>query len=113
MPASGLSVPTTQNVISSLPGVFDYTVLAGYGTPAQQLPLYFDVTGMSNLRCTPCFSGSSGSAPCDRAFDPSLSSSFRALPCGSPDCRQTTCSSGSLCTFTFQNSTFVFGTAPS
>ncbi|XP_025813157.1 aspartyl protease AED1-like [Panicum hallii] len=66
-PASGLSVPATQNVISSLPGVFDYTVLAGYGTPAQQLPLYFDVSGMSNLRCKPCFSGSSGAAPCDRA----------------------------------------------
>ncbi|RLN13398.1 protein ASPARTIC PROTEASE IN GUARD CELL 2-like [Panicum miliaceum] len=108
-PASGLSVPATQNVISSLPGVFDYTVLAGYGTPAQQLPLYFDVSGMSNFRCKPCFSGSSGAAPCDRAFDPSLSSSFSAVPCGSPDCRQTTCSSGSSCTFTFQNSTFVFG----
>nr|TKW21112.1 hypothetical protein SEVIR_4G184100v2 [Setaria viridis] len=105
-PASGLSVPATQNVISGLPGVFSYTVLAGYGTPAQQLPLYFDVTGMSNLRCKPCFSGVE---PCDQAFDPSRSSSFRTVPCGSPDCTQASCSSGSSCTFTFYNSTFVFG----
>ncbi|CAL5047439.1 unnamed protein product [Urochloa decumbens] len=111
MPPSGVSIPATQNVISSLPGVFSYTVLAGYGTPAQQLPLYFDVSGMSNLRCKPCFSSGSGAgaAQCDRAFDPSVSSSFRTVPCESPDCRETSCSSGSSCTFTFYNSTFVFG----
>ncbi|WVZ55659.1 hypothetical protein U9M48_006293 [Paspalum notatum var. saurae] len=104
-PASGLSVPATQNVISSLPGVYDYTVIAGYGTPAQPLPLYFDFSGMSNLRCKPCFSG--GGAPCDLAFDPSRSSSFRSLTCGSPDCTEL-CSSTAPCAFTFQNSTFVF-----
>lgn len=111
-PASGLSVPATQNIISSLPGVFEYTVLAGYGTPAQQLPLFFDVSGMSNMRCKPCFSGSSGgetTTTCDVAFDPSMSSSFRSVLCGSPDCGGHSCSAGGSCTFTLQNSTFVFG----
>jgi len=87
--------------------VFEYTVLAGYGTPAQQLPLFFDVSGMSNMRCKPCFSRTGGE-PCDVAFDPSKSSSFRSVPCGSPDCGSS-CSTGGSCTFTFQNSTFVFG----
>lgn len=109
-PASGLSVPATQNVISGLPGVFSYTVLAGYGTPAQQLPLYFDVTGMSNLRCKPCFAGGE---PCDQAFDPSRSSSFRTVPCGSPDCPKTSCSSGSSCTFTYTTQLSSSATAPS
>ncbi|KAL6596659.1 hypothetical protein ACP70R_047302 [Stipagrostis hirtigluma subsp. patula] len=106
-PTSGLSFPATQNAISSLPGVYDYTVVAGYGTPAQQLTLYFDVGGMSNLRCKPCSAGS-GSTTCgEMAFDPTLSSSFRSVRCGSPDCTKP-CSHGS-CTFVLQNETFVFG----
>lgn len=109
-PAWAMSVPDTQNVVSSLPGVFTYTVMAGYGTPAQPLPFFFDASGMSNLRCKPCFSSSSGGAPCVQAFDASRSTSFRTVPCGSADCTETACSSGSSCTFTYQNSTsFVFG----
>nr|CAB3467880.1 unnamed protein product [Digitaria exilis] len=107
-PTSGVFVPAAQNVVSSLPGVFTYTVIARYGTPAQPLPLFFDASGMSNLRCKPCsFSGAS--APCDQSFDPSMSSSLRAVPCGSPDCTETACTSGSSCTFTYTNSTYVFG----
>ncbi|TVU11525.1 hypothetical protein EJB05_45117, partial [Eragrostis curvula] len=112
-PASAIvSFPATQNIIRSLPGVFDYTVLVGYGTPAQPLPLYFDASGMSNIRCKPCFGA--GSDPCGGgyAFDPSLSSSFRTVPCDAPECGAATssCSSpGEPCSFTFQNATYVYG----
>ncbi|CAN6164185.1 unnamed protein product [Urochloa humidicola] len=109
--ASNLTVPATANVvIGGLPGVFSYTALAGYGTPAQQLPVYFDVSGTSYLHCKPC---SFGSGTCDGAFDPSRSSTFSTEPCGSPDCAEepeaTSCASGGSCTFTFQNSTFLYG----
>ncbi|KAL6909874.1 hypothetical protein ACP4OV_001533 [Aristida adscensionis] len=105
-PASSFSIPATQNVISSIPGVYDYTVVAGYGTPAQPLALYFDASGMSNLRCKPCFTGSGGTA-CSQAFDPTASSSFQSMQCDSPECTAS-CFVGP-CTFTFQNATFVFG----
>jgi hypothetical protein len=115
-PASGVTVPAaTQKVITNLPGLFTYTVLAGYGTPAQQFPVYFDTSGMSNLRCKPCVSGSGtgpgASAPCDWAFDPSRSSSLRVVQCGSTACAaepQTSCSSTGSCAFTFANSTFMY-----
>ncbi|CAN6207892.1 unnamed protein product [Urochloa humidicola] len=111
--ASNQTAPATSNVISSLPGVFTYTAIAGYGTPAQQFPVYFDITGMSNLQCKPCSSESGTRAgTCDRAFDPSRSSTFGTVPCGSPDCavelQTSSCPSGGSCTFTFRNSTFLF-----
>ncbi|CAN6207889.1 unnamed protein product [Urochloa humidicola] len=110
---SNLTVPATANVISNLPGLFTYTALAGYGTPAQPFPVYFDVSGMSYLHCKPCSSGSaSGAGSCDRAFDPSRSSTFGTVPCGSPDCavepETSLCASGGSCTFTFRNSTFLY-----
>ncbi|CAL5038195.1 unnamed protein product [Urochloa decumbens] len=109
--ASNQTAPATANVISSLPGVFSYTALAGYGTPAQQFPVYFDVSGMSNLQCKPCSSGA-GSGTCDRTFDPTQSSTFSTVPCGSPDCtvepQTSSCASGGSCAFTFRNSTFLY-----
>ncbi|CAN6178347.1 unnamed protein product [Urochloa humidicola] len=115
--ASNLTVPATTNVvIGSFPGVFSYTALAGYGTPAQQVPVYFDVSGQSNLHCKPCSSGSAtGAGTCDGAFDSSRSSTFGNVPCGSPDCavevepQTSSCASGGSCTFTFRNSTFLYG----
>uniref|UniRef100_J3MDI7 Peptidase A1 domain-containing protein n=1 Tax=Oryza brachyantha TaxID=4533 RepID=J3MDI7_ORYBR len=55
----------------------------------------------SASRCKPCFAG----APCDPAFDPSRSSSFAAVPCGSPECPMDC--TGSNCPFTvpFGNTT--------
>ncbi|CAN6197905.1 unnamed protein product [Urochloa humidicola] len=110
--SNNLTVPATANVVNgSFPGVFSYTALAGYGTPAQQVPVYFDVSGMSNLHCNPCSSGTCG----DWAFDPSRSSTFGTVPCGSPDCavevepQASSCASGGSCTFTFRNSTFLYG----
>ncbi|CAL5043154.1 unnamed protein product [Urochloa decumbens] len=109
--ASNRTAPAMPNVISSLPGVFTYTALAGYGTPTQQFPVYFDVSGMSNLQCKPCSSGS-GDGTCDRAFDPSRSSTFGTIPCASPDCavelQTSSCASGGSCTFMFRNSTFLY-----
>ncbi|WVZ81401.1 hypothetical protein U9M48_028781 [Paspalum notatum var. saurae] len=109
MPSSGqVLVLATPNVVSSFPGLYDYTIIAGYGTPAQQLPFYLDIVGTSSLWCKPCFRGTSGAVPpCDLAFDPSRSSSFRTVPCGSPDCTTESCSTGP-CTYTNRNSTFVF-----
>uniref|UniRef100_J3MDI8 Peptidase A1 domain-containing protein n=1 Tax=Oryza brachyantha TaxID=4533 RepID=J3MDI8_ORYBR len=75
------------------PGFHDYTVVVGYGTPAQQLPMGLTTgLGVSLVRCTPCGAG----APCDDlAFDPSRSYTFAPVPCGSPDCRSNCSSSAS------------------
>ncbi|KAL6596618.1 hypothetical protein ACP70R_047261 [Stipagrostis hirtigluma subsp. patula] len=92
-PGGLVTVPTNGTPVATAPGVQDYTVLVGYGTPAQQLPLALDTSlGISLLRCKPCASGASN---CDPAFDHTRSSTFAQVPCGSPDCR-TNCS-GSVC----------------
>ncbi|KAK3132261.1 hypothetical protein QOZ80_6AG0518580 [Eleusine coracana subsp. coracana] len=108
--SSDQTYPAKQNIVDGLPGVYEYTVIAGYGTPAQHFPLSFDASGMSKLRCKPCLSGT-GSASCGKkkAFDPSKSSSFYKVPCDSPKCRGTSCSADGSCAFTLQNSTHVYG----
>lgn len=85
-------MPTNGTPVAEAPGVQDYTVLVGYGTPAQPVPMALDTSiGLSLLRCKPCAAGSSS---CDPAFDTSKSSTFARVPCGSPECRSN-CSSGS------------------
>ncbi|XP_052159426.1 aspartyl protease AED1-like [Oryza glaberrima] len=107
--AAGGGVTVTPMVapISVAPGALEYRVLAGYGAPAQRFPVAFDTNfGVSVLRCKPCVGG----APCDVAFDPSRSSSFAAIPCGSPECA-VECT-GASCPFTIQfgNVTVANGT---
>lgn len=91
--SGGVTIPTTGTPEPGAPGFHDYTVVVGYGTPAQQLAMAFDTgLGISLARCAACRPG----APCDglASFDPSRSSTFAPVPCGSPDCRSG-CSSGS------------------
>ncbi|KAF2926441.1 hypothetical protein DAI22_06g128100 [Oryza sativa Japonica Group] len=107
--AAGGGVTVTPMVapISVAPGALEYRVLAGYGAPAQRFPVAFDTNfGVSVLRCKPCVGG----APCDPAFEPSRSSSFAAIPCGSPECA-VECT-GASCPFTIQfgNVTVANGT---
>ncbi|KAF8657345.1 hypothetical protein HU200_060113 [Digitaria exilis] len=94
------SIPITGYDYGEFPGTLFYTVPLGYGTPAQQFTVSFDTAaGSSFLRCKPCKAGGS---PCETAFDPSLSSSFAPIPCGSPECAAGSCSSGqTTCPFTF------------
>jgi hypothetical protein len=79
-----------------LPASFEYHVVAGFGTPVQELTVGFDThtTGATTLKCTPC---AAGGEPCDQAFEPSVSSSLAKVPCGSPDCPFHSCS-GPSCT---------------
>ncbi|KAL6596617.1 hypothetical protein ACP70R_047260 [Stipagrostis hirtigluma subsp. patula] len=80
-PGSGVTLPLTVTDR----GILDYSVMVGYGTPAQPLPMAFDTlqfpSGVSTLRCKPCRSG----VPCDQAFDPARSSTFARVRCG-PEC---------------------------
>ncbi|CAL5052569.1 unnamed protein product [Urochloa decumbens] len=101
------SIPVAGNDYDDLPGTLFYTAVLGYGTPAQQFAVSFDTAaGFSFLRCKPCKAGDS---PCDAAFDPSLSSSFSPIPCGSPDCT----AASSSCSGSSQQTTcpFRFGGA--
>ncbi|KAL6607009.1 hypothetical protein ACP70R_042662 [Stipagrostis hirtigluma subsp. patula] len=94
---AGVTIPTDGTPVTLAPGVLDYSVLVGYGTPAQQLPLALDTSvGISQIRCKPC---ASGAPSCDPAFDTSRSSTFTHVPCGSPDCRSNC--SGSVCPLPF------------
>ncbi|OEL34095.1 Aspartyl protease family protein [Dichanthelium oligosanthes] len=98
------SIPIAGNDYDEFPGTLFYTVSLGYGTPAQQFTVTFDTAaGFSYLRCKPCKAGDS---PCDTAFDPSLSSSFAPIPCGSPECAGS-CSGQTTCPFRFGNSVFT------
>ncbi|CAN6201725.1 unnamed protein product [Urochloa humidicola] len=102
--ASSDSIPIAGNDYDDLPGTLFYTVALGYGTPAQRFAVSFDTgAGFSFLHCKPCKAGDS---PCDAAFDPSLSSSFSPVPCGSPECAavSSSCSGSSeqtTCPFRF------------
>ncbi|TVU11512.1 hypothetical protein EJB05_45103, partial [Eragrostis curvula] len=89
VPAYGVTAPT-------VPGVQDYAVVVGFGTPLQAFAMVLETSlGLSLLRCKPCASR----RDCEPAFDPSKSSTFTNVPCGSPDCR-TTCL-GSVCPLPF------------
>lgn len=103
-PASGVTVPVTVTGDPVTQGGLDYSVMVGYGTPAQQLAMEFETllnlpSGISTLRCKPCrFSAQ----PCDPAFDPASSSSFADVPCG-PEC-PSVCHHGSTCSLNVTNS---------
>jgi len=89
IPTKGSSDPTR------LPGALHYSVLVSYGTPEQQFPVFLDTSsiGASLVRCKPC---ASDSDDCHPAFDPSRSSTFTHVLCGTPDC-PTNCSGDSFC----------------
>ncbi|KAF0904262.1 hypothetical protein E2562_033026 [Oryza meyeriana var. granulata] len=93
--SGGVTIPTTGTPVPSARGFHEYTVVVSYGTPAQQLPMALTTgLGISLVRCTTCRSG----APCDDlAFDPSRSSAFTPVPCGSPDCRSSCSGTTSTC----------------
>ncbi|CAN6164178.1 unnamed protein product [Urochloa humidicola] len=82
-PASGVTLPITGTDNGAVLGSLDYSVTVGFGTPPQLLPMDFDTLrlghGISTLRCKPCHAGA---APCNPAFDPSMSSSFDRVACG-------------------------------
>jgi hypothetical protein len=111
---TGLTIPSTGTPLVALPGANEYHVTVGYGTPVQKLTVGFDTAtpGATFLQCNPCAAG----APCDKAFDPSRSSSLAQIPCGSRDCPFKACS-GQTCTLTLKkkntvllNATFVTDT---
>ncbi|CAL5043131.1 unnamed protein product [Urochloa decumbens] len=79
-PAPSVTLPIAGTNNGAVLGSLDYSVTVGFGTPAQQLPMDFDTLrlGVSTLRCKPC----RAAAPCDPAFDPSMSSSFARVACG-------------------------------
>nr|XP_034592241.1 aspartyl protease 25-like [Setaria viridis]TKW21114.1 hypothetical protein SEVIR_4G183900v2 [Setaria viridis] len=95
-PGGGVSVPNKGDPIETLPGAFEYHVVAGFGTPVQEFSVGFDTLtpGATLLKCTPC---AAGGEPCDPAFEPSASSSLAQVPCGSTDCPFHGCS-GPSCT---------------
>lgn len=96
---SGEKIPTSGNADKEFPGNLDYTVVLGYGTPAQQFTVNIETAfGTSLLRCKPC---KVGDGPCDPAFYPSWSSSFATVPCGSPECPGNC--SGQTCAFRLGN----------
>ncbi|GJM99947.1 hypothetical protein PR202_ga17090 [Eleusine coracana subsp. coracana] len=101
-PASDVTAPVTVQGNPFFKGGLDYSVMVGYGTPTQLLPMEFDTLyipgGASALRCKPCRSGTN---PCDPAFDPARSSSFADVPCG-PEC-PSVCH-GSTCSFNVTDS---------
>ena len=101
-PASGVTLPITGTLLN-----LDYSVMVGYGTPAQQLPVDFDTlrlgSGISTLRCKPC---RGGDAPCDQVFDPSRSSSFAPVSCG-PECPSACHGSGCSLDVTFGSNNYI------
>jgi hypothetical protein len=109
---TGLTIPSTATPLVALPGANEYHVTVGFGSPAQKLTMGFDTatTGATFLQCKPCAAG----ARCDKAFDPSRSSSLAHIACGSRDCPLKPCS-GHTCTAAavtkkgtvLQNATFV------
>uniref|UniRef100_A0ACD5ZM92 Uncharacterized protein n=1 Tax=Avena sativa TaxID=4498 RepID=A0ACD5ZM92_AVESA len=63
----------------------EFVVTVGFGTPAQQATLIFDTgSDVSWTQCQPC------TGHCykqeDPLFDPSKSSTYAVVPCGSPTC---------------------------
>ncbi|XP_039841677.1 aspartyl protease AED1-like [Panicum virgatum] len=101
-PASGVTLPITGTLLN-----LDYSVMVGYGTPAQQLPVDFDTlrlgSGISTLRCKPC---RGGDAPCDQVFDPSRSSSFAPVSCGQ-ECPSACHGSGCSLDVTFGSNNYI------
>ncbi|XP_040380733.1 aspartyl protease AED1-like [Oryza brachyantha] len=81
----GTSIPTfLGDSVDSL----EYVVTLGVGTPAVQQTVLIDTgSDLSWVQCRPC-----GSGECyrqkDPLFDPSSSSSYASIPCGSDACRK-------------------------
>ncbi|PAN24515.1 hypothetical protein PAHAL_4G228700 [Panicum hallii] len=102
----GVSIPVRGDPIEARPGAFEYHVVAGFGTPAQELTVGFDTytSSATLLKCTPC----AATEPCDQAFEPSASSSLAQVPCGSPDCPFHGCS-GPSCTFSLGTNNTLLG----
>ncbi|TVU11534.1 hypothetical protein EJB05_45126, partial [Eragrostis curvula] len=104
---SRVFLPSRGDPIGSLPGAFEYHVVAGFGTPVQNFTVGFDTAthGATLLQCKPC---SIIPGSCDGSFDPSKSSSLAHVPCGSPDCPFRGSCSGPSCSMRFSfNGTFV------
>ncbi|CAN6204816.1 unnamed protein product [Urochloa humidicola] len=81
----GMSLPARWDWGTSL-GINTYFVSVGLGTPARRFSVEFDTgSGMSWVQCEPC-------ADCyeqqDPVFDPTKSSTFSAVLCGSDECQQ-------------------------
>ncbi|TVU11526.1 hypothetical protein EJB05_45118, partial [Eragrostis curvula] len=105
-PASGVDLPSRGDPLKSLPGAFEYHVVAGFGTPVQNFTVGFDTAthGATLLQCKPC---ATFPEPCNNSFDPSKSSSLAQVPCGSPDCPLRGCSGPSCSVSVSLNTTFL------
>ncbi|KAL6844793.1 hypothetical protein ACP4OV_025452 [Aristida adscensionis] len=80
--SKGVSLPAHRGL--SL-GTGNYIVSVGLGTPARDYSVVFDTgSDLSWVQCKPC-------ADCyeqqDPLFDPALSSTYSAVPCGAPECQ--------------------------
>ncbi|CAL2236781.1 unnamed protein product [Prunus armeniaca] len=86
--------PLTQSAATTLPaksgiviGSPNYIVTVGLGTPAKQLSLVFDTgSDLTWTQCQPC--AGSCYKQTEPIFDPSLSSSYKNIPCTTAPCTQ-------------------------
>ncbi|KAL6658543.1 hypothetical protein ACP70R_004129 [Stipagrostis hirtigluma subsp. patula] len=66
-------------------GVDNYIIKVGLGTPAREFLVEFDTgSDLSWVQCKPCRGCYKQRDP---LFDPARSSTFSAVPCGSPECQ--------------------------
>ncbi|KAK1290638.1 Protein ASPARTIC PROTEASE IN GUARD CELL 1 [Acorus calamus] len=87
-PSSVSDAATTIPARSGLPiGYGNYIVTVGYGTPKRDLTVAFDTgSSLSWVQCEPCLISCYSQQ--DPIFDPSTSSSYRNVSCGSTECNQ-------------------------
>ncbi|PAN13030.1 hypothetical protein PAHAL_2G308800 [Panicum hallii] len=79
----GVSLPA---YLGTSAGTTNYIMTVGLGTPARNLSVEIDTgSDLSWVQCEPC-------ARCygqqDPLFDPARSSTYSAVPCGAPECRE-------------------------
>ncbi|XP_044384778.1 aspartyl protease AED1-like [Triticum aestivum] len=83
-PAEAPSVTIPDRTGTSL-DTLEFVVVVGFGTPARSSAIMFDTgSDISWIQCQPC------SGHCypqhDPIFDPTKSTTYKAVPCGTPEC---------------------------
>ncbi|KAM3273639.1 hypothetical protein ACQJBY_043056 [Aegilops geniculata] len=83
-PAEAPSVTIPDRTGTSL-DTLEFVVVVGFGTPARSSAIMFDTgSDVSWIQCQPC------SGHCypqhDPIFDPTKSTTYKAVPCGTPEC---------------------------
>ncbi|KAL6658235.1 hypothetical protein ACP70R_003821 [Stipagrostis hirtigluma subsp. patula] len=96
---SGVSVPVRWGVTL---GDGDYVITVGIGTPPRFFSVELDTgSDLSWVQCEPCKGCYEQQDP---LFDPARSSTFSAVPCGSPECQDfvtQNCSVDDKCAYLF------------